>query len=104
MLAIEHKKDEVMFCCVSQESIPKMFLFKFRSLADNEVLCHIESLLSCMDDIFTGDAKRGLSYESDSARKTYSNELFMCSLVELTLSKIWLYLAAKRHRLLQYQM
>lgn len=84
MLVTEHKKDEVMFCCVSQERIPKMFLSKFRSLADSEVLLHIESLFSCMDDIFTGDAKPGLSYESDNARKTYSNEFFMCSFVELT--------------------
>lgn len=70
MLVIEHKKDEAMFSCVSQERIPKMVLSKFRSLANSEVQLHVER---CMADIFTG-----LSSEGDHARKTYSNELFIC--------------------------
>ena len=73
MLVIEHKKDGAMFCCASQERIQKMFLSKFRSLANSEVQLHIESLLRCVADIFTG-----LSSEGDHARKTYSNELFIC--------------------------
>lgn len=46
MLVSEHKKCRAMFCCMSQERIPKMFLSKFRSLADSEVQLHVESLLT----------------------------------------------------------
>lgn len=73
MLVIEHKKDEAMFCCVSQERIPKMFLSGFRSLANSEVQLHIESLPRLVANILTG-----LSSEGDRARKTDSNELFKC--------------------------
>lgn len=90
MLIIEHKKDGAMFCYVSQERIPNKFLAKIRSLANSEVKLHVKSHFRCAADKFTG-----LSSEGDHAGKTYSNEFFnMCSLVELTLPKKWLYQAA----------
>lgn len=99
MLVIEHKKHGAMFCCMSQETIPTVFLSRFRSLADSEVQLHVESLLTHLADTFTA-----LSSEGDQPRKNYSNELFyISSLVELTLPKTWLYQAAKKHWLLQYQ-
>ena len=73
ILVTEHKKDGAMFCCVSQERIPKMFLSKFRSLANSEVQLHIKSLLRRVADTFTG-----LLSEGDHERKTYSNKLFIC--------------------------
>lgn len=72
MLVIEHKKHGAMFCCMSQERIPKVFLSKFRSLADSEVQLHIESLLTHLADTFTA-----LSSEGDQPRKNYSNEVFL---------------------------
>lgn len=107
MLVIVYKKTEVMFCCMSQERIQKMFLSKFRSLADSEVQLHIKSLFCCMAGKFTGSKTRGsepeLSSKSDHARKTYSNEL-LCVALRSWHCLRYGFILQQRHRLLQYQM